>query len=108
MIPFPDRRRGIGSRRFPEFSAELRDLTGIDNGYRRCGGIEFLLPEDAGASGVWHAEGIAFERLTGDEARRLDPAALLARDLGRVFAASDLGIATPEPAAFVGRPGRGF
>src|ERR1044071_4414379 len=25
---------------FPEFSAELKSLTGIDNGYWRCGGLE--------------------------------------------------------------------
>jgi glycine oxidase len=65
--------RGIGSARFPEFSAELRERTGIDNGYRRCGGIEFLAPEDADVPGVWQAEGIAFERLALVEAKRLEP-----------------------------------
>ena len=68
-----DRLRGIGSARFPDFSAELRDLTGIDNGYRKCGGIEFLNAEDADVTGVWAAEGIAFERLTMSAAKRLEP-----------------------------------
>lgn len=65
--------RGIGSRRFPDFSAELRDLTGIDNGYRRCGAFEFLTPEDEAVPELWRAEGIAFERLTLTEAKRLEP-----------------------------------
>ena len=72
-----DQLRGIGSARFPEFSAELKELTGIDNGYRLCGGLEFLTDEDADVPAVWAAEGIAFERLTLAEAKKLEP-------LGRV------------------------
>ncbi len=68
-----DKLRGIGSQRFAAFSAELRDLTGIDNGYRRCGGIEFLTAEDADVPGVWAAEGISFEHLSASEARKLEP-----------------------------------
>ena len=68
-----DALRGLGSVRFPSFSAELRELTGIDNGYRRCGGIEFLTPEDADAVDVWRAEGLAFERLAIAQARALEP-----------------------------------
>lgn len=48
-----DKLRAIGSARFPEFSAELRDLSGIDNGYRRCGGIEFLQLEDEYVQPLW-------------------------------------------------------
>jgi glycine oxidase len=72
-----DTLRGIGSQQFPKFSAELRELTGIDNGYRLCGGMEFLTAEEADVPGVWVAEGIAFERLTLAEAKKLEP-------LGRV------------------------
>jgi glycine oxidase len=72
-----DKLRGLGSQRFPQFSAELRELTGIDNGYRQCGGMEFLTAEEADVPGVWSAEGIAFERLTLAEAKKLEP-------LGRV------------------------
>ncbi|HEY1191220.1 MAG TPA: FAD-dependent oxidoreductase [Gemmata sp.] len=68
-----DMLRGIGSVRFPHFSAELRELTGIDNGYRRCGGIEFLTAEDADIPEVWAAEGIPFERLTPAAAEQLEP-----------------------------------
>jgi glycine oxidase len=68
-----DKLRGIGSERFPHFSAELKELTGIDNGYRLCGGLEFLTHEDADVPDVWAAEGIAFERLTLAGARKLEP-----------------------------------
>src|SRR5262249_8297356 len=32
---------------FPELSAELRERTGIDNGYARCGGLELRQSSDA-------------------------------------------------------------
>ena len=68
-----DALRGIGAQRFPQLSGELRERTGIDNGYRRTGGVEFLTTEHADAPEMWHAEGIAFERLTLAEAKRLEP-----------------------------------
>jgi glycine oxidase len=37
-----DRLRAVSSAMFPRLSAELHELTGIDNGYLRCGGLEFL------------------------------------------------------------------
>lgn len=57
-----DKLRAIGSRDLPAFSEQLRERTGIDNGYRRNGGIEFLTAEDEYAVGLWEAEGIAFEK----------------------------------------------
>jgi glycine oxidase len=72
-----DKLRGIGSRRFPGLSAELRDRTGLDNGYRRCGGIEFLTADETDVPALWAAEGIAFERLTPEEAKRLEPLGLI-------------------------------
>lgn len=68
-----DRLRAIGSQQFPILSAELRELTGIENGYRRCGGIEFLQPADEYVLPQWRAEGIAFERMTRDALGRLEP-----------------------------------
>ncbi len=56
-----DRLRAIGSQGFPEFSAELKDLTGIDNGYRVNGGVELLSREDEYAIELWNAERIAYE-----------------------------------------------
>jgi glycine oxidase len=69
-----DRLRAIGSMRFPGFSAELRDLTGLDNGYLRCGGIEFLPEDDKDALELWENEGIAFERLARESLRAYEPA----------------------------------
>jgi glycine oxidase len=68
-----DKLRAIGSARFPEFSAELRELTGIDNGYVRCGGIEFLEPHDTDVLDLWRREGIAFERLSPEGLKHLEP-----------------------------------
>lgn len=65
--------RGLGAQQFPHLSAELRDLTGLDNGYRCCGGIEFLAPGEADIPALWAAEGIAFERLAPAAARQLEP-----------------------------------
>ena len=59
-----DRLRAASVSRFPVFSAELRDLTGIDNGFFRCGGVEFFDADDSGRETLtWEAEGIAFRRL---------------------------------------------
>lgn len=58
-----DRLRAIGSMCFPGLSEELRELTGFDNGYLRCGGIEFLDDEVREVLDLWSEEGIAFEKL---------------------------------------------
>jgi glycine oxidase len=68
-----DKLRAVGSVRFPDFSAELRELTGIDNGFVRCGGVEFLRPEDGYAVGLWAAEGIPHRPAGTDELRRAEP-----------------------------------
>ncbi|OWK40263.1 NAD(P)/FAD-dependent oxidoreductase [Fimbriiglobus ruber] len=66
-----DQMRAIGSTQFPELSAELREATGIDNGYVRCGGIEFLTPDDLYAVDLWRAEGIHFQQCEGAVAPRV-------------------------------------
>jgi glycine oxidase len=68
-----DKLRAIGSIRFPELTAELREATGIDNGYLRCGGIECLGPGDEYAAALWNAEGIRFERIGWGGVRDLEP-----------------------------------
>src|SRR5947209_1021584 len=57
---------------FPTLSAELRERTGIDNGYLRCGGLEFTAPESEGAAEEWRSEGIAFEAIDGKRLRHLE------------------------------------
>jgi glycine oxidase len=69
-----DRLRAIGSVRFPEFSAELKAATGIDNGYRRCGGVEFLQAHEADVIDLWAAEGIEFELLDAKRYAEVEPA----------------------------------
>jgi len=69
-----DALRAIGSMRFQGFSEELRERTGIDNGYTRCGGIEFLNNSDLGVLGLWADEGIAFEKLSNPALAALEPA----------------------------------
>ena len=59
-----DRLRATSSRMFPAFSKELLDLTGIDNGYRICGGIEFLQADDLESVPAWQAEEVPFELLS--------------------------------------------
>lgn len=68
-----DTLRAIGSAGFGSLSDELLDLTGIDNGYRRCGGIEFLQPHDADVLPLWRAEGIACERLSPAALHGVEP-----------------------------------
>ncbi|MCU0702452.1 MAG: FAD-binding oxidoreductase [Fimbriiglobus sp.] len=57
-----DKLRAESVSRFADFSAELRDLTGIENGYVKCGGVEFLGEDDADCVAMWEAEGIRFRR----------------------------------------------
>ncbi|MDX2021483.1 MAG: glycine oxidase ThiO [Deltaproteobacteria bacterium] len=70
---------GLKSRAlYPAFAAELRELTGMDIGYKRCGLIEVALDE-AGAVALrerqrWQsALGLRAEFLTGAQARELEP-----------------------------------
>ncbi len=65
-----DRLRAWGVSRFAAFSGELQARTGIDNGYRVCGGIEFLTAEDRYAVELWQQQRIRCERLTDN---RLEP-----------------------------------
>jgi len=76
--------RTRSARLYPEWSAALREETGIDNGYRRSGGVDVArtaAEDDAlrAAAGRWRREGIAFERLPPGEFARVEPA--LSRDL---------------------------
>jgi glycine oxidase len=83
--------RARSAAMFPSLSAELRELTGIDNGYVRCGGLEF--PEEESESGArrhstirasrteWHGEDA--QLLDAEEVRRLEPA--LAGNLGPAY-----------------------
>jgi glycine oxidase len=80
--PF-DRLRALSSEAFPALSQELRERTGIDNGYLRCGGLEVLDgPEDPDDQ-EWRGDGIRCEALAAPELRRLEPS--LAPSFVRAF-----------------------
>jgi len=71
--------RNWSARLYPEWSAALREETGIDNGYRRTGGVDVASTESEEqalrtAAGRWRVEGIAFERLASGDFGRVEPA----------------------------------
>jgi glycine oxidase len=70
--PF-DRLRAFSSEAFPGLSRELRERTGIDNGYLRCGGL--VLPEsrDDADDQEWRGDGIRCEELSEPDLRRVEP-----------------------------------
>lgn len=71
--------RTLSARLHAEWSAALLAETGLDNGYRRTGGVDVALDDrDAldlsSSAGRWRDEGIAFERLEPSEFARVEPA----------------------------------
>jgi len=70
--------RTLSARLHEDWAARLLEETGIDNGYRRCGGLDIVMNAADAAelqpfTTRWSAEGIAFERLEGDALRGLEP-----------------------------------
>jgi len=60
-----DRLRAVSSAAFESLSVELRDATGIDNGYHVCGGLELLTRTDCDElTRLWNSEGIRYELLS--------------------------------------------
>lgn len=78
-----DRLRSRSVAMFPGLSDDLREQTGIDNGYLRCGGLEFPGEDEAAAAEEWRGEGISFTVLDGPALQLLEPA--LAPGLGPAF-----------------------
>lgn len=66
-----DKLRAIGSAKFPALSQELQERTGIENGYLRSGGVEFLQPHDEDVLPDWEREGIRFEHVPLGQLRNL-------------------------------------
>jgi glycine oxidase len=69
--------RGLACELHPQWSAELKSVTGIDTGFRRCGGLHLArTPGEAAALAGWAAlmreEGIQVERLSAAEVQRLE------------------------------------
>jgi len=73
-----DQLRGASCLLWPEWSGTLGELTGIDNGFRNCGGLEIRLagPPDQldELADAWQDEQIEAELLSRDEVLELEPA----------------------------------
>ncbi|MBR8641200.1 glycine oxidase ThiO [Streptomyces tuirus] len=66
------------ARRYPDFAAELTELTGHDLGYRRCGTLAVALDADDRAHlrelhALQQHSGLESQWLSGRECRRLEP-----------------------------------
>jgi glycine oxidase len=70
--PF-DRLRALSAETFPSLSQELRDQTGVDNGYLRCGGLELLAGDEDPDDQEWRGDGVRCEELGEADLRRLEP-----------------------------------
>jgi glycine oxidase len=73
---------GLSSELHPQWAAELQSITGIDTGYRPCGGIYLArTPGEAASLAAWAADqaelGIAVERLSPDQLAQREPALAL-------------------------------
>ncbi len=72
------RLRGMSHALWPAFSERLLAETGIDNGYRRSGGLEIRLGEPASTLAAevaaWRCEQVEVEPLTPDAAWQYEPA----------------------------------
>ncbi|HEV3236052.1 MAG TPA: glycine oxidase ThiO [Gemmataceae bacterium] len=66
--------RALGSSMFPKLSAELRESTGLDNGYFVSGGIEWLEEDERLIVEAWKKEGIRAERVAGSQLQEVEPA----------------------------------
>lgn len=76
--------RTLSARLHADWSAQLREETHLDNGYRRCGGLEVATDETAlwrldDRAAAWSNQGIAHQRLDSDGLTRMEP--ILRRDL---------------------------
>ncbi|MFO0918765.1 MAG: FAD-dependent oxidoreductase [Planctomycetaceae bacterium] len=105
------RLRAASHELWPSWSAQLREETGIDNGYLRCGGVTVAnlrpraadgggtslgegancssTPEFASARANWQAEGVTVEPLTGAAIRERFPC--LAESITEGFFLPDMG-----------------
>ena len=75
--PF-DQLRSFSHRLHAKWASELKNLTGIDTGYNRCGGLYIARSEAESATlfaqqDLWHEHGIEAELWTREEAAKHEP-----------------------------------
>ncbi len=65
------------AKAFPRLSSELYENTGIDNGYRECGGVEILPTDEVNQNEhraqTWRELGIDFEPITAATHQDIEP-----------------------------------
>jgi glycine oxidase len=70
--------RAESHRLWPQWSRQLLETTGIDNGFRECGGIAIDFGDETEGQGdeiaAWNAEGVEVERLSSDRMTELESA----------------------------------
>jgi glycine oxidase len=59
---------------FVNLSKELQQQTGIDNGFRVCGGLEFSDKGDESIGEEWRTDGVTCQLVAGADLARLEPA----------------------------------
>lgn len=66
---------GLSHRLWPEWTLELQDLTGVDNGYRRCGGLCFAndASELQSQIAAWHAVDVEANAVRGADLNDIEP-----------------------------------
>lgn len=80
--------RAHSARLYPSLSSELRERTGLDNGYLRCGGLEFVAEGEDHLVQEWRGEGVACELLGEDALRALEP--VVSPTLARAYHLPDM------------------
>jgi glycine oxidase len=83
-----DRLRALSSTRIARWSGELRESTGIDNGYRRSGALELASTAEEvaalrQAADAWHAQGVTAAELAPARLAEIAPA--LSRDIALAY-----------------------
>ncbi len=73
-----ERLRALSSTLFPGLSAALRERTGIDNGFRQCGGVEFPADEPIDTE-LWSREGVTWEAGDAAQVQHWEPALAASR-----------------------------
>jgi glycine oxidase len=91
---------GLASELHPQWAQELNDATGIDNGYRRCGGLHLArTPGEAAALTGWADlmgdEGIAVERLSAADVGEIEPGIARARMSGAFLVPDEAQLRNP-------------
>lgn len=74
----PDARlRAISNELWPEWSEQLRETTGVDNGFRRCGGLQIRLAGEPSALddsiAFWKNDGAAIHSLSPNDLKTIEP-----------------------------------